>query len=329
METVPDPDCAYVSVGSGVHDLRWLSALRRLGHHPVHIERDRYVSYEDFREAVRTTAASGIPVIAGPLDIALSLIDVIDKLVLLSWGFDLQEIASDLNLSVFTAVIVDSTANERVARESGASPIINIPWGVDIEAIDSDASVADLSEYGIDADEPVVLSLRAHESRYRVRDIIEAFARRPREARLVIGNSGTLTNALRQLVADLGIDAAFIPPIPEDRVPSLLRRASAYVTASEVDGTSVTLLQAMACHVPIAASANSGNVDWIDDGVTGFLFPVANVDALETAIDRVLLANPAVTQKARAQVEQRANWHTNIERLRTIPHLGAAKPSDT
>jgi len=321
METVADPDCVYVSVGSGVHDLRWLSALRRLGHHPVHIERDRYVSNEDFREAVRITAASGIPVIAGPLDIALSLIHATDQVVFLSWGFDLQEAASDLDLSIFTAVIVDSAANERVARESGASRIINIPWGIDIEAIDSDASVADLSEYGIDPDEPILLSLRAHESRYRVSDILEAFARRPRTARLVIGNSGSLTDTLRQLAADLDVDAAFIPSLPEDRIPSLLRRASAYVTASEVDGTSVTLLQAMACHVPIAASANSGNVDWIDDGVTGFLFPIANIDALNTAIDRVLLANPAVTQAARTQVEQRANWNTNIENLRPVLSL--------
>ena len=321
METVADPDCVYVSVGSGVHDLRWLSALRRLGHDPVHIERDRYDSSEDFRGTVGTTAASGLPVIAGPLDIALTLSDVTNQLVFLSWGFDLQEADSDLDLSDFTAVIVDSTANERIAHESGARHVINIPWGIDIAAIDSETSVEDLSEYGIGRDQPILLSLRAHETRYRVADIIKAFARRPRAARLVIGNSGSQTGTLRKLAADLNVDATFIPPMPEDRIPSLLRRASAYVTASEVDGTSVTLLQAMACNVPIAASANPGNVDWIKDDVTGFLFPIADVDALDRAIERVLGASPSVAQAARAQVEQCANWFTNIESLRSLVEL--------
>lgn len=293
-------------------------ALRNLGFLPTHLARDHYRSESDFLDAVRGAAHGNIPVIAGPLDIALSLGGVSERLVLLSWGFDLQEASPDLNLSDFFAVIVDSSANEQIARQSGAKRLVNIPWGVDLAALDGTPGVADLSAYGINADERVVLSLRAHEPRYRVSDILEAFARRPREARLVIGNSGSLTQLLQQQARELGIDAVFLPPVDETQVPALLRSASTYVTASEVDGTSVTLLQAMACGVPIAASANAGNVQWIEDGVTGFLFPIADIDAIDAAIEKALKDDPSIPKAARSRVEESANWQRNIHSLRPV-----------
>jgi len=238
--------------------------------------------------------------------------------VLLSWGFDLQDASAALDLKHFLAVIVDSSANQDIARAAGARLIINIPWGVDLHAIDSATAIADLSDYGVDPTERVVLSLRAHEPRYRVADIIEAFARRPRAARLVIGNSGSITPQLRRLTQDLNVDAVFVPSVGEEEVPSLLRRADIYVTASEVDGTSVTLLQAMSCNVPVVASANAGNVDWVDDHVTGLLFPIADIDALDTAITQALVSGHETTTAARWSVEDRADWQKNIYALQPI-----------
>jgi len=295
-----------------------MAALRSLGQHPVHVPRDHYSNESDFRRALEGLGAQRIPVIAGPLDLALSLTGAVERLVLLSWGFDLQEAPPDLNLESLHAVIVDSSANEDIAREAGARRIIKLPWGVDLRAIDSSTTMADLSDYGIDPTERVVLSLRAHEPRYRVADIIEAFAHRPRAARLVIGNSGSITPELRQLAKELNIDAVFLPAVGEEQVPPLLRRADSYVTASEVDGTSVTLLQAMACNVPVVASANAGNVDWVDDGVTGFLFPIADIDALDDAINRALDPHQEMTGAARRRVEESADWQRNIHALQPL-----------
>ena len=295
-----------------------MAALKSLGQHPMHIPRDQYSNESDFRRAIEQFTDRRVPVIAGPLDLALSLTGTVERLVLLSWGFDLQEAPPDLNLEPFHAVIVDSSANQEIARAAGARRIVKIPWGVDLRVIDSAKAIADLSDYGVDPTERVVLSLRAHEPRYRVADIIEAFARRPRAARLVIGNSGSITPELRRLAQELELDAAFVPTMREEQIPSLLRRADAYVTASEVDGTSVTLLQAMACRVPVIASANAGNVDWVDDGVTGFLFPIADIDALDEAIERVLDSDHEVTSAARQRVEESADWQRNIHALQPL-----------
>ena len=175
----------------------------------------------------------------------------------------------------------------------------------------------------------LVLSLRAHEPIYRVGDIIEAFARVPRrpglhedfpDPYLIIGHSGSLTDELKQRVRDLGIAdrTRFLGSVPEHDLVPLLGRAACYVTASEVDGTSVTLLQAMACGTPVIASDTPGNLGWVDDGVTGFTFPTGDVDAL-AAPDRPgqpPLPDRASCERARALVEREADWHANLPRLR-------------
>jgi len=78
------------------------------------------------------------------------------------------------------------------------------------------------------------------------------------------------------------------------------------------------LLQAMACNVPVVASANAGNVDWVDDGVTGFLFPIADIDALDEAIERVLDSDHEVSVSARRRVEESADWQRNIYALQPL-----------
>ena len=318
MESTGGHDCVYVSARSGVHDQRWMAALHSLGLNPHHLAHSHYAKRSDFYAAVHDVAASGTPVLAGPLEIAMSLAGATERLILLSWGFDLQEAPASLDLSGLSAVIVDSLANQQIAQTAGARQVLNIPWGVDLRTIDETSDIADLTPYGVSPSERLVMSLRAHEPRYRIPDIIEAFARQPVDARLVIGNSGSMTSEIRQQVDRLGVDAIFLPVVAEVQVPSLLRRASVYVTASEVDGTSVTLLQAMACNVPVVASANAGNVDWIEEGATGFLFPVGDIDRLSRQIATALRGDSLQAQAARAQVESFADWKRNIEKLRPL-----------
>ena len=307
-----------VAEHGGAHVDRWRTALLNLGFNINCVLKDRCVSNLEFLDAIDSSEESQI-VICGPLALAQTLVPDCNPLLLLSWGFDLQDAEEgELFLADFAAVIVDSTANQRIAKEHGARKVVLIPWGVDLEELHHHTEVADLSRFGVAATERVVLSLRAHEEMYRVSDIIEAFALTEIDARLVVGNTGSLTTQLQELALELGVDATFIPAVSEDRVPSLLRRASVYVTASRVDGTSVTLLQAMACGVPVVASANAGNADWVEDGVTGFVFPVGDTRALSHAIERALREGDNVISAAREQVHERADWRHNIEQLKEL-----------
>ncbi|MDP2013804.1 MAG: glycosyltransferase, partial [Actinomycetota bacterium] len=109
----------------------------------------------------------------------------------------------------------------------------------------------------------------------------------------------------------------FIASVDEGQVAELMRASVGYVSASEVDGTSVTLLQAMACGTPVIVSDSPGNLSWVSPN-TGFLFHVGSVTQLAAAVSQALTMDVTRrTDAALALVRSRADWHANLSRLDT------------
>jgi glycosyltransferase involved in cell wall biosynthesis len=158
---------------------------------------------------------------------------------------------------------------------------------------------------------------------YRVADILEAFsviAGDDPNVVLIIGNTGSLTTELERQAERLGVleQVRFIGSLDEDDLPALLRRADAYVSASEVDGSSVTLLQAMACGTPVVVSDTPGNLSWVTDGETGFTFPVGDPHSLASALARATgQPHPSVRRSAITRVRHDADWVANLQRLKS------------
>ncbi len=335
-------DCVYATAGWGIHDERWVSALLEIGRTPfvVSLGKDVHDALE-LRDAVREAATEGTedgqarrPTLAGPLhNVTRPLADLGLPIVGLSWGYDLSDLdaqGSDLTwLTSLQGLIVDSEANRQIARRAGVKDeaITFLPWGIDLQQFPFHAPWIDAFQLGVPPHAPLVLSLRAHEPIYRVADIIRAFAKVPRrgdvhedfpDPYLIIGHSGSLTNELKALVKELDIQnrTRFIGSVPEHDLVPLLGRSSCYVTASQVDGTSVTLLQAMACGTPVVASDTPGNRGWVENGVTGYRFPTGDVDALAEVLIDVTAHYPQVmVENARRLVEREADWHANLARL--------------
>lgn len=328
-------DCVYATRGWGIHDERWVAALLEVGRSPYVVSwRVPDDDALDFRESVIAAADGRLPVLAGPLDtVAPVLVGSGVPVVGLSWGYDLTraaEAGEDLSwLTGLSGLILDSAWNHRIAVAAGVDEraITYLPWGVDLDQFVFHGPWIDAFELGVPPHAPLVVSLRAHEPLYRVEDIIRAFAAVPRrldvhedfpDPYLIIGHEGSLTERLRGLSRDLGIHdrVRFIGRVEEPDLVPLLGRAACYVTASEVDGTSVTLLQAMACGTPVIASATPGNLDWVRDGDTGYTFPTGDVEGLTEILVGVTARYPiAVVERARHEVQERADWHANLGRL--------------
>jgi glycosyltransferase involved in cell wall biosynthesis len=71
-------------------------------------------------------------------------------------------------------------------------------------------------------------------------------------------------------------------------VARILASADLFVHPSLQEGCSNAVLEAMASSVPIVATAVGGNVEAIQDGVTGLLVPARDSKALEAAMARLL-----------------------------------------
>ena len=121
--------------------------------------------------------------------------------------------------------------------------------------------------------------------------LIEAFAdvrRHISDAQLVIVGDGPEREALRQRVEHLKLAGA-VHLVGEQRdVPSLLRAFDVFALPSKAEGTSMSVLEAMASGVPVVASAVGGTPALLDDGGCGVLVPPNDTTALSTALTSLL-----------------------------------------
>lgn len=106
---------------------------------------------------------------------------------------------------------------------------------------------------------------------------------------------GRLADAARQA----GVAGTIALPGPVADVSPFVRAADAAVLPSRTEGMPVALLEAMACAVPVVATAVGGSAEVLRDGVTGRLVPPERPDALADALVEAL-EEPAAHARARA-----------------------------
>lgn len=321
--------CIYVTRGWGIHDERWVEALKTVGYEPALVRLGIDVADEaGLPRVVADRFGNSVPTLAGPLDsVTRYLVGNVPSLVGLSWGFDLHNPEDKSWLGGLSGLIVDSDATRAIALDAGVAPsaITFLPWGVDLDVFATEGDNLDLSTWDVPPGAEVVLSLRAHEPIYRIDHIIAGFAQAaPRfpHAHLLIGHQGSLTDTLRKQAMSTAVADRihFIGSIPEKELPALFRSTDIYISASEVDGTSVTLLQAMACKVPVLVSDTPGNRAWIEHGTTGSTFLTADprdlASGLASALESPRSSRQRVADAALRRVRADADWKANVQRLK-------------
>ncbi len=131
-------------------------------------------------------------------------------------------------------------------------------------------------------DEPILMHLSNFRPVKRVTDVVKIFAliARERPAQLVLVGDGPDRSAAEWLAHDLGIHARIHFLGKQERVSELLAIADLFLMPSQLESFGLAALEAMACKVPSIATRVGGVPELIDDGVTGLLFPVGDVDAM-------------------------------------------------
>ncbi len=116
----------------------------------------------------------------------------------------------------------------------------------------------------------------------RVVDVVRIFAQVVKEmpAQLVLVGDGPERSAAEWLARDLHIQERVHFLGKQERVNELLPLADLLLMPSELESFGLAALEAMACKVPCIATRVGGVPELIDDGVTGLLYPVGDVDAM-------------------------------------------------
>jgi glycosyltransferase involved in cell wall biosynthesis len=189
------------------------------------------------------------------------------------------------------------TANEGIA-EGRIKVIYN---GIDPDAFPpSDAaSRAQARELiGVGENTPLVMQVarfhpvKDHETSVRAfARVVEAMP----EAQLCLVGDGQERAATEALAAELGIHDHVLFLGTRSDVDKLIPAADVFVLSSLSEGVSVTLLEAMATGLPIAATGVGGNPEVVEHGMTGLLSPRGDDRALAANLV-TLLQDPAQRQ---------------------------------
>lgn len=132
---------------------------------------------------------------------------------------------------------------------------------------------------------PHLIVTRNLEALYDIPTALRAF-RRVREAfagaTLTVAGSGPELTALQHSVAEWGLQACvrFSGRIDNAQIPQLYATADLMLNPSTVDNMPISILEAMACGVPLVSTDAGGIPDLVDSGRTGWLVPVGDDQAM-------------------------------------------------
>jgi glycosyltransferase involved in cell wall biosynthesis len=200
--------------------------------------------------------------------------------------------------------------------------IVIFPWGVDLNHFSPNSAIELRRKLGWE-NKLILISTRSFEHLYGVDLIIKAFIQLAptfSKLRLLLLGGGSQREVFESWLDKEGLleRVHFAGYVDSDRLPDYYRSADVYVSASRSDGSSVSLMEALACGVPALVSDIPGNCEWVEPGINGWRFGDGDVNSLVSALHTLLQEPERLGElgvAARTIAERRANWHDNFSKL--------------
>ncbi|MEA4811371.1 MAG: glycosyltransferase family 4 protein [Anaerolineaceae bacterium] len=270
---------------------------------------------------------------AGPLhDLAyLAVLAGAKPLLAQSWGFDLMHDSfanpenlkrTNFVLSHSQGLIVDAHSSAKKAVELGfmLEHIYDFPWGVDLALFNKEKWHESGLEYrkqlGWEKNK-VLFCLRSWEEKYGVLQLCQSFTEAAGvlpNLRLLLAGGGSQEEEIKAILRKGKVENKAILPgrIPNRELPQVFAAADIYVSPSHVDGSSVSLMEALASSLPALVSDIPANLEWVQEGINGWVYPDGEMDDLTECILAASQAQLAPMQAAaRRTAEQKADWQIN------------------
>ena len=285
----------------------------------------------DFRRVVKEIQPDLIH--AGPIQTCafIAILSGFRPILTMSWGFDLMddvhknkwwEWVTDYTLKRSTFFISDANVTRDMAVKHGMNPekTIVFPWGVDLEHF----NVETLKRSNVQTF--TLFCNRSWETRYGVDVLARAFvqvAQQNENVDLILLGGGSQGAKIRQILQSGGVleRVTFGGQISQTDLPRWYHMADLYISPSHVDGSSVSLMEALACGLPCLVSDIPANKEWVFENENGWLFRDGDANNLAEKILAAISQReklPEIGRASRSTAEMRADWKKNAEALMNV-----------
>jgi glycosyltransferase involved in cell wall biosynthesis len=220
--------------------------------------------------------------------------------------------ASDRLIAV-SAEVRDDLVRLRVAP---ADKFAVVPYGFDLDArvwSDEATRTRKREEAGVDDDTFVIGWAGRLTDIKRPLDLVRTAAAVERST-LVLAGDGELRPEVEALARELGMSdrVRLLGYVPD--MGAWYAAFDAFLLASANEGTPVVAIEAQAAAVPVVATDAGGTRTVVDDGETGFVVKIGDIDALAERLTR-LRDDSGLRSRLGATAAQRMRSRFSIERM--------------
>lgn len=273
---------------------------------------------------------------AGPIQTAgrIAALSGFHPLIVMSWGSDMLldahcglewEQATRVALQSADGFVCDCETVLDAARQFAALPesrVAKFPWGVTPEMFGPDGPIPSKAAMPFDRNSIRLICTRSWEPVYRIDLLLESFLRaRMMESRLrlILIGGGSEEGKVHSFIQHHNLRDVILTPgkLDHAELPQWFRASSAYVSCAETDGTSVSMLEAIATGLPVLVRDIPSNREWITPEQNGWLASDA-ADFAAKIIGLSKLTPPErkiISARNRELVGLRADWEANSSRL--------------
>jgi glycosyltransferase involved in cell wall biosynthesis len=214
------------------------------------------------------------------------------------WSISSRPVRQALRAADMLLAISECT-RLRMAKEIGVVPskILLFPCTFDSQKFSpAPKSRFLLKRYGLQADQPVILTIArlASAERYKGYDQVLKALVRVREnfptVRYILGGRGPDRSRVMKLISELGLadNVILAGYIPNEELNAHYNLCDIFAMPSKGEGFGIVFLEALACGKPVIAGNKDGSVDALLNGRLGVLVDPDNVDEIAEAMIRVL-----------------------------------------
>ncbi len=240
----------------------------------------------------------------------------------ISWARDIQGLMNNLQPSVIQGLleldllIVDCKYHMQNLINFGINPrkILIFPYGVNLSKYNFYKKAHKHSNL-------IVYSNRSWEPGYGYETLLEAYqeyAKYSEKVEFRLAGDGSLRHKLMSKYQALFKSGklAILGNISEDNNIEELKKSDLYISASEYDGISVSILESMAIGTPVIVSDIAPNLEIISDGQNGLTFNKQKSNDLIFKMSKMLNSDQKMSEfahRSRKIVEAKANWTENMK----------------
>jgi len=218
--------------------------------------------------------------------------------------------------------VSESLRRDTVERLGIDRPIEVIPNFIEPERYDMARSGQGARRWA-QGDEALLVHVSNYRPVKRVLDVVQIFERVAREVdtRLLLVGDGPERAQVEQYCREQRNCDRILFAGSTTSIEEVLVGADLFLLPSETESFGLAALEAMSCKVPVIATSVGGLPEVVEDGVTGFLRPVGDVEGMAAAA-LSLLRDPErrrrFGEEARRQAVARFSEEAIVERYRDL-----------